>query len=119
MLPPGFEKKLEIKTKSITVLRLNADVDLVSRALADLKHLNARKQIEVVEYLEQLNGRLPVSQVLEKVQCSRSIIKALVSKGIIFEETIDVDRNPWPAENSPWNFRLPSPVIRSRPGESD
>ena len=104
MLPPGFERKQEIKTKHLAFLRLNPDTELISRVILELKRAKALKQAEVLEYLEQSAGLLLTSQIQERLKCNRSPIKALLAKGFVIEENVDVDRNPLAGREFPLEF---------------
>lgn len=104
MLPPGFERTQEIKTKHLAFLRLNPEKESISQVILELKRARALKQAEVLEYLDQSAGPLLTSQIQEHLKCNRSPIKALLAKGLIVEENVDVDRNPLAGREFPLEF---------------
>ena len=104
MLPPGFERKQEIKPKHRAFLKLNPDKEMISRAILELKRARAFKQAEVLEYLEQSEGPFLTSQIQERFKCNRGPIKVLLAKGFIVEENVDVDRNPLAGREFPMEF---------------
>lgn len=104
MLPPGFERKHEIKTKQVALLKLNPDTGLVNGAVAEMKGKRAFKQFEVLEYMQRIDRPIIISQIQHFLKCSFSTIRVLIAKGLLIKELVDVDRNPLAGREFPLEF---------------
>jgi len=94
MLPPGFERNIEIKPKIIKYLALNKDSDEVAQYIADLKKRGSSKQARILEILLSTGGRLSTRDVMKKAGSGRTAIKSLIDRGIVIERGETVKRDP-------------------------
>ena len=94
MLPPGFERNIEIKPKIIKYLALNKDSDEVAQYIADLKKCRSPKQARILEILLSTGGRLSTRDVMKKAGSGRTAIKSLIDRGIVIERGETVKRDP-------------------------
>jgi len=105
MLPPGFGNKKPLKAKYVKYLALNSGA---SQAGGRGKAGTGRgvKQMEVLRFLEDTGGRLPLSQVLSRVNCGSSVIRALLLKKLVVLEDEEVFRDPLARQDFALEFPL-------------
>lgn len=104
MLPPGFETERTINKKMTAVLRINPEPGVVQDAIAKLKGEHARKQAEILEFLAGGPNPVPLSYIKRRLNCNPGTINALLAKGLLIKENIDVDRNPLSGREFPLEF---------------
>jgi len=93
MLPPGFGSKKPLKAKYVKYLALNTAAGQ-SDCQGQTNAAKGVRQREVLRLLEDTGGRLPLSQVLLRVKCSKSVIKTLLLNKLVSLEDEEVFRDP-------------------------
>lgn len=94
MLPPGFERNVEIRPKIIKYISLNIDYDAAIQNLELLKRKKAFKQARVIEILLSAGVRLTSKELANRAGCDRSTIKSLLKGGILIETEEISRRDP-------------------------
>ncbi|MGA9049443.1 MAG: primosomal protein N' [Dehalococcoidia bacterium] len=93
-LIPGFARDTVIKPKSIKYMVLVPENELSKSDSARPGKGISAKQHAVLELLSESGGKLPVSRILGQLHLGVSVIKALLAKGLVIEEEIEVSRDP-------------------------
>lgn len=94
MLPPGFERNVEIKPKIARYISLNLNDDEAAKMISALKQKGSVKQAVVLEILLFAGSRLSAGEILARAGCTRSVLRAMTARGIISEQHEAIRRDP-------------------------
>jgi len=87
-------EKVKIKPKAVPHLRLKITADEALQEAARLRDKKATKQARLLEFLSQAAGPVPLSEARSSVDCSTSVAKSMVNRGLVSIEPIEVKREP-------------------------
>ena len=87
-------EKVKVKPKKVPYLRLVVGSSEASQEVARLRDKRATKQASLLEFLSQASRPVPLSEARRNVGCSASVVKAMVSRGLVSIEHIEVKREP-------------------------
>ena len=85
---------IKVRAKKEIYLRLAVETDEALREAARLREKGATKQATLLELLSQASQPVPISEARRITNCSASVVKSLVSKGLVHIEQIEVRREP-------------------------
>ena len=100
MLKPGTTSKNfanRISEKQATFAKINISKEKLSKYIAD-KKIKSEKQIAILNFLLS-NERTQVTEIIEKTDTSRAIIKTLEKNGLISLYKGQIQRNPLTNKN--------------------
>ena len=88
-------EKIKVKPKTVSYLRLAVTATEARQEAARLREQGkALKQAGLLEYLSQQTQPVSLSEVRRSVDCSSSVVKAVVSRGLVSVEQVEVKREP-------------------------
>ncbi len=88
-------EKIKVKPKTVSYLRLAVTATEARQEAARLREQGkALKQAGLLEYLSQQTKPVSLSEVRRSVDCSSSVVKAVVSKGLVSVEQVEIKREP-------------------------
>lgn len=88
-------ERVRVKPKKVRYLNLKIEAVEAQQKTANLrKQRGASRQASLLEFLAQSAQPVPLSEVRSQVGGSTSVIKALVSKGLVELQEIEVKREP-------------------------
>ncbi len=91
---------VKVKPKKVPYLRLVAKADEAQQEIARLhKQGTGSKQASLLEFLSQSSQPAPLSEARRSVNCSAPVVKALISKGLVELQQVEVEREPISYEN--------------------
>ena len=82
------------KPKKVPYLRLAVTADEARQEAAGLQKKGAKKQAVLLEYLVQQNQPAPWAEIRQNVNSNKVIADALVKKGLVTIEYVEVRRDP-------------------------
>ena len=96
LLVKSYElERVKVKPKKVTYLTLAVTPSQAQQEAARLHQQGkASKQASLVEFLSQLSQPVPLSEARKRVACSASTVKAVVNKGLVALQQIEVKREP-------------------------
>ena len=95
LLVKSYElEKVKVKPKRVPYLSLAVNVSESSQEAAMLRDKRANKQASLLEFLSQVSKPVPLSEARRNVNCSASVVKAMVSRGLVTLQNIEVKREP-------------------------
>ena len=100
MLKPGTTSKNfanRISEKQATFAKINISKEKLSKYIAD-KKIKSEKQIAILNFLLS-NERTQVTEIIEKTDTSRAIIKTLEKNGLVSLYKDQIQRNPLTNKN--------------------
>ncbi len=106
MLPPGFNGKRQLRHRLQRFLISEVDTDALPVILLKLKKARAFKQLKVLETLQVAGGKMETGLALKQAGCSRQVISALISRGLIREIDEEIFRDPVARTDHPLEFPL-------------
>lgn len=80
--------------KRVTFIKPKKEAHILEEALMDLSK-NATKQRMILEYFISHPAGIEQKELVKKLQTTQSTIKALIDKGLLESERIEVYRNPY------------------------
>ncbi|MBA7489749.1 Primosomal protein N' [subsurface metagenome] len=85
-----------IKTMPKVELRLSLAVDAgeAQQEVARLRKRRAKKQAALLDFLAQQSKSVPLAEARQRVNCDKAVADALVNKGLITVQHIQVRRDP-------------------------
>ncbi len=88
-------EKIKVKPKTVSYLRLAVTATEARQEAARLREQGkALKQASLLEYLSQQTQPVSLSEARRSVDCSSSVVKAVVSRGLVSVEQVEVKREP-------------------------
>ncbi|MDH5695956.1 MAG: primosomal protein N', partial [Dehalococcoidia bacterium] len=88
-------ERVKVKPKTVPYLRLEVTAGEAQREAARLREQGkAIKQASLLEYLSQETRPVSLSEARRSINCSSSAVKALMSKGLVSVEQVEVKREP-------------------------
>ncbi len=85
---------VKIKPKRVPYLRLNVTASKAREIVARLRSKRAIKQATLLDFLAQQSEPVPWSEVRQIVGCDKAVAEALVNKGLVTLQQIEVKREP-------------------------
>ncbi|MCL0091347.1 primosomal protein N' [Dehalococcoidales bacterium] len=82
-------ERVKVKPKRVPYLRLKVSLNEAIR-----RQGKASQQARLVEFLAQQSQPVPASEARKSVNCSASVIKAVITKGLVELQLIEVKREP-------------------------
>ncbi len=90
---------IKVRPKQERYLSLLITVDEAGQEVARLRKKGAIRQATLLEFLAQQSQPVPVSEVKQKVNCDKVVADALVVKGLVKLQEIEVKRDPISYQN--------------------
>jgi primosomal protein N' (replication factor Y) len=87
-------EKIRAKPKVETYLRLIVTAEQASNEAAVLKNKRAEKQADLLEFLLKQDQPVPWAEARKSINSSKATANALVSKGLVAFESVEVRRDP-------------------------
>jgi len=88
-------ERIKVRPKKVPYLRLAVTATEAGQEAARLREQGkALKQAGLLEYLSQQTQPVSLSEVRRSVDCPSSVVKALVSRGLVSIEQVEVKREP-------------------------
>ena len=88
-------EKIKVKPKTVSYLRLAVTATEAGQEAARLREQGkATKQASLLEYLSQQTQPVSLSEARRSVNCSSSVVKAVVSRGLVSVEQVEIKREP-------------------------
>jgi primosomal protein N' (replication factor Y) len=85
---------IRAKPKLESYLRLAVTAGEARREAAELYKKRAKKQADLLEYLAKQSGPVPWAEIRQNVSSNKVIADALVNKGLVSVENVEVRRDP-------------------------
>jgi len=85
---------VKVKPKKVPYLNLAVEADVARQQAARLHEKRASKQAALLDFLVQQTEPIPLSKVRQSVGTSASIVKAVVDKGLVEVQHIEIKRDP-------------------------
>jgi len=88
-------ERIKVKPKKVPYLRLAVPAGEARQEAARLREQGrAIKQASLLEYLSQQAQPVPVSEARRNANCSSSVVEAVVGRGLVSMEQVEVKREP-------------------------
>jgi len=87
-------EKVKVKPKTVPYLRLAVEADEARQQAARLREKRASRQAALLDFLVQQTEPITLSEVRQNVGIPASIVKAVVDKGLVEVQHIEVKRDP-------------------------
>ncbi|HEY51244.1 MAG TPA: primosomal protein N' [Dehalococcoidia bacterium] len=85
---------IKMRPKTVPFLRLNVPLATAREISAELKGRRALKQAGLLDFLSESTGSIPWTELRQKLGIERATADALVRRGLIAFETVEVKREP-------------------------
>jgi primosomal protein N' (replication factor Y) len=85
---------VKVKPKRVPYLRLKIEASEAQQEVAKLHQQRAIKQASLLEFLAQTRQPMPLSEARKKTNCSAPVVQALISKGLVELQQVEVKREP-------------------------
>jgi len=85
---------IKVRVKQEPYLRLSVPINIALTEASMLRQQRANKQADLIEFLSRQAGAVTLKEARNITGCSSSIVKSLVSKGLIDIEQVEVRRQP-------------------------
>ena len=87
--------RVRVRPKRVPYLCLRVEASQAQREAAKLREQGrASQQASLVEFLSQLAQPVPLSEARRGVNCSASVVNALITKGLVELQQVEVKREP-------------------------
>jgi len=86
-------ESVKARPKTVPFLSLAIDVSEAQQEAAKLQG-KANKQASLLDFLAQHSGPVPLSEARQKTKCNKATVDALVQKGLVTVQHIEVRREP-------------------------
>jgi len=88
-------ERIKVKPKMVPYLRLEVTANEAQQEAARLRDQGrATKQASLLEYLSQQTQTVSLPEARRRLNCSSSVIEAVVSKGLVSVRQVEVKREP-------------------------
>jgi len=88
-------EKIRVKPKTVPCLHLAVTASQAQQEAATLRQQGKTgKQASLLEFLSQAQHAVPLAEARRQANCSASVVKALVTKGLVHVGHIEVKREP-------------------------
>ena len=87
-------EKIKVKPKKVPYLKLAVEAAEARQEATRLREKRASRQAALLDFLAQQTEPVPLSKVRQSVGSSASVVKALVSRGLIEVQQIEIRRDP-------------------------
>ena len=87
-------ERVKVKPKKVPYLRLAVKASQARHEATRLRERRAIKQAGLLEFLSKASQPLPLAEVRKSVNCSASVVAAVVSKGLVELQQVEVRREP-------------------------
>jgi len=87
-------EKVKVKPKTVPYLSLAVTADEAQQEAAKLREKRGSKQAALLDFLAQQFKSVPLAEARQRVNCDRAVADALVNKGLVTIEQIEVKREP-------------------------
>jgi len=85
---------VKVKPKWVAYLRLKIEAGEARQEAARLRQQRAIKQASLLEFLAQARQPIPLSEARKKTNCSTPVVQAVISKGLVELQPVEVKREP-------------------------
>ena len=110
-------EKIKVKPKTVPYLRLAVEAAEARLEAARLHEKRATRQAALLDFLAQQSEPVPLSEV-RKSGGSASVVKAVVAKGLVALQHIEIKRDPLANQNLVPSYPLPLTTSQSSALES-
>ena len=87
-------EKVKVRPKTVPYLELAVPPPQARQAVERLRKQRASKQADLLHFLAQQTGPLPLAEVRKSTGCSTAIASALAGKGLVRLQPVEVRRRP-------------------------
>ena len=87
-------ERVKVKPKKVPYLRLAVKASQTRREATRLRERRAIKQASLLEFLSKVSQPISLPEARKSVSCSAPVIEALVSKGLVELQQVEVRREP-------------------------
>jgi len=107
-------ERIKVRPKKVPYLRLEVAATEAEQEAARLREQGkALKQASLLEYLSQQTGAVPWTEARQNANCDKAVADALVRKGLITFQQVEVKREP-----ISYRDITPSPPLTLTPAQS-
>jgi len=99
-------EKVKVKPKTVPYLRLAVEADEARQQAARLREKRASRQAALLDFLVQQAEPITLSEVKQNAGISTSIVKAVVDKGLVEVQHIEIKRDPLAYQSMPPSYPL-------------
>jgi primosomal protein N' (replication factor Y) len=99
-------EKAKVKPKTVPYLRLVVKADEARQQASRLREKQAIKQAALLGFLVQQAEPITLSEIRQTVGISASIVKAVVDKGLVEVQHIEIKRDPLACQSIPSSYPL-------------
>ncbi|MFB0559482.1 MAG: primosomal protein N' [Dehalococcoidales bacterium] len=87
-------EKVRVKPKTVPYLSLAVTADEARQEAARLREKRASKQAALLDFLAQQSSPVTLAEARQRVNCDKALIDALVGKGLVELQQVEVRREP-------------------------
>jgi len=87
-------EKVRVKPKKVPYLHLAVTAGEALQEAVRLRDKKAAKQASLLEFLSQQSQPVPLAEARKSANCSASVVKAMVGRGLVSIEHVEVKREP-------------------------
>jgi len=87
-------ERIKVRPKRVPYLRLEVAAGEARQEAARMREKRAIRQAALLEYLSQESQPVSLSEARRSVNCSSSVVGAVVSRGLVSIEQVEVKREP-------------------------
>jgi len=87
-------EKVKVKPKMLPYLCLRVTPDEARQEAARLRQKRGHKQASLLDFLARQNEPVPLAEARQRTNCDRAVAEALVSKGLVSIQQVEVKRGP-------------------------
>jgi primosomal protein N' (replication factor Y) len=85
---------VKVKPRMVPYLRLKIEAGEARQEITRLRQQRAIKQASLLEFLAQAPQPIPLSEAKKKTDCSTPVVQALINKGLVELQPVEVKREP-------------------------
>jgi primosomal protein N' (replication factor Y) len=100
-------ERVKVKPKKVSYLCLAVKASEARQEAASLRGKRATRQAALLDFLAQQSQPVPLAQARHRVNCDKAVADALVSKGLVSIESVEVKREPISYEGITLSYPLP------------
>ncbi len=97
---------IKVRPKEELYLSLAADAGQAQQEVVRLCKKGASKQAALLDFLAQRSKPMPLAEARKRVNCNKAVVDALVNKGLVVVQHIEVRRDPLSSQNINLSYPL-------------
>ncbi len=87
-------ESVKVKPKIETYLQLAVDIDEARQEATKSREKRTTKQANLLDFLAEQHEPVPLAEARKRTKCNKAIVDALVNKGLVTVQQIEVRRDP-------------------------